>query len=130
MAPTVTAIYAALLGLMVIALGSRIAWLRRAHRIGLGDGGNQQLARAIRAHGNLVEYAPLALILMVLCELNGAPAVFLHALGVTLLVGRLLHAQGLLSSGGVSVGRTCGTTLTWIALLAGALGALRFALLG
>ena len=126
----ITAIYAAFLGLLVIALGSRIVWLRYTHRIGLGDGGNKQLARAIRAHGNLVEYAPMALILMAACELNGAPAVFLHAIGATLVVGRLLHAQGLSSSEGVSFGRACGTTVTWIVLLAGSLGALRFALIG
>ena len=126
----ITAIYAAPLGLMVIALGARIVWLRRSHRIGMGDGGNKQLARAIRCHGNLVEYAPMALILMTLCELNGAPGPFLHTVGATLVVGRLLHAQGLSSSGGGSFGRTCGTALTWIVLLAGSLGALRFALLG
>lgn len=126
----ITAIYAALLGLLAIALAGRIARLRYIHRIGLGDGGNKQLARAIRSHGNLVEYAPLALILMAACELNGAPTVFLHATGATLVVGRLLHAQGLSSSEGVSFGRSCGTTLTWIVVLAGSLGALRFALIG
>ena len=72
----------------------------------------------------------MALILMAACELNGAPAPFLHLVGVTLVVGRLLHAQGLTSSEGVSFGRTAGTALTWIVLLEGALGALRFALSG
>lgn len=72
----------------------------------------------------------MALILMAVCELNGAPAVFLHALGAALVVGRLLHAQGLSSSGGISFGRTVGTSLTWIVLLAGALGALGLAVIG
>ena len=124
----VTAIYAAPIGLLVVALAGRIAWLRWTYKVGLGDGGNPQLARAIRAHGNLVEFAPMALILMALCETNGAPAPFLHTTGTALVVGRLLHAQGLSSSSGVSFGRGVGTTLTWLVLLAAALGALLLAL--
>jgi uncharacterized membrane protein YecN with MAPEG domain len=46
------------------------------------------------------------------------------ALGATLVVARLWHAQGLFSSSGTSAGRFMGTNLTGLVILAGALAAL------
>jgi uncharacterized membrane protein YecN with MAPEG domain len=126
----VTAIYAAIVAVLVVVLGARIVPLRRSRRVGLGDGGDKDLRRAVRIHANLVEYAPMALILMAACELNGAPAWLLHGLGVALVAGRLLHALGLSRSSGISFGRTAGTALTWSVLLAGALAAVVLVLAG
>jgi hypothetical protein len=126
----VTAIYAAIVAVLVVVLGARIVPLRRSRRVGLGDGGDKDLRRAVRIHANLVEYAPMALILMAACELNGAPAWLLHGLGVALVAGRLLHALGLSRSSGISFGRTAGTALTWSVLLAGAFAAVVLVLAG
>ena len=52
------------------------------------------LLRRIRVHGNFAEYVPLALFLMALAELQGLPPLILHALGLSLLAGRALHAFG------------------------------------
>jgi uncharacterized protein len=38
---------------------------------------------------NAAEYVPLALVLMLILELNGASAAWLHVLGIALVVGRL-----------------------------------------
>ena len=46
--PQVTALYAGLLGLMLIFLSWRVVRLRRGEKVGMGDGGNKELARAIR----------------------------------------------------------------------------------
>jgi uncharacterized membrane protein YecN with MAPEG domain len=70
----------------------------------------------------------MALIMMAACEMNGAPAWLLHGLGAPLVVGRLLHVHGLARSSGISFGRTAGTALTWLVLLAGALAAVVLAL--
>ena len=126
----VTAIYAAIIAVLAVVLAARIVPLRRSRRVGLGDGGDRELTRAIRMHANLVEHAPLALILMAACELNGAPAWLLHGLGAPLVAGRLLHVLGLSRSTGISFGRTAGTALTWSVLLAGALAAVVLALAG
>ncbi|MGZ8238835.1 MAG: MAPEG family protein, partial [Methylobacter sp.] len=48
-----------------------------------------------RAHSNAVEYIPIALMLLLMLELNGAPKILIHILGATLLTGRILHAMGL-----------------------------------
>ena len=123
----VTAIYAAIIAVLAVVLAARIVPLRRSRRVGLGDGGDRELTRAIRMHANLVEHAPLALILMAACELNHAPSWLLHGLGVALVAGRLLHVLGLSRSTGISFGRTAGTALTWSVLLAGVLAAVWFA---
>ena len=49
------------------------------------------LYRAIRGHGNLIEYAPLFLILMLIAELNGLASTYLHSSGIIFTLGRLMH---------------------------------------
>ena len=49
------------------------------------------LYRAVRGHGNLIEYAPLFLILMLIAELNGLASAYLHSSGTIFTIGRLMH---------------------------------------
>ena len=51
----------------------------------------ETLYRAVRAHGNLIEYAPLFLILMLIAELNGLSSTYLHLSGSIFTVGRFMH---------------------------------------
>ncbi len=122
---SLTGVYAALIALLAIGLAGRVVVLRRRLRIGLGSGGEAALERAIRAHGNLVEYAPLALLLMFIIESAGGSRPLLHGLGLALLAGRLLHAWGLSGHAGVSFGRFYGTALTWLMIAVSALSLLR-----
>jgi len=126
--PKVALAIAAIHGLLLLVLVGRISRLRHARRIGLGDGGDPELARAIRVHGNFVEHVPLALVLLALLELGGLPAPWLWGLGGALLLGRLLHAFGLSRSSGVSLGRFYGTALTMVVVLAMSLAGLWLAL--
>lgn len=117
----VTAFYAGLLGVLMLFLAFRVVAVRRATAIGLGDGGNALLFSRIRIHGNAAEYVPLALLLMLMLEINGTSAGWLHVLGLSLLIGRVAHAQGLSTSTGVSPGRLVGNVLTWSVILIAAL---------
>lgn len=90
----VTPIYAALLALLFVFLSLRTIRLRRRHRFALGDGDNPELRRAMRAHANFAEYVPFALLLVYFVERDGAHLALVHALGLALLAGRLLHAWG------------------------------------
>ena len=63
-------------------------------------------------------------------ELGGAQAWFMHALGAGLLLARLVHAQGLGSNAGFSVGRAVGATLTLAVILVAAATLLKRALVG
>ena len=111
-----TALWAGLLALLYVPLGMRIVPLRFRHRQSLSDGGHPDLATAVRVHGNFNEYVPLALILMALLELNGLPGWGVHSLGLTLLVARVLHWQGLRADRATPA-RTIGMVLTWMVLL-------------
>lgn len=129
MAPTFTLLYAGLASLLLIALSYRVVALRRRHQVGIGTGSVNALERAIRAQANFSEYVPLALLLLALLEMTSAPALLIHALGVALILGRVLHAIGLNRSAGISSGRFVGTLLTWLVLLIGGLFATARALL-
>ena len=74
----VTGLYASLTGLLIVALAYRVVKLRRGQKIGLGDGGNSALALANRVHVNLIENAPIVLILMLVAEAGGLSAFYLH----------------------------------------------------
>lgn len=113
MAVPITALYAGIGALLLIALAALVVRRRRRYRVGLGHGGEIALERAIRAHGNAAEYVPLALVLLLVAELNGAAPALLHACGATLMAARLAHAWGLARHSGVSSGRTLGVAGTW-----------------
>lgn len=114
----VTALYAGLLGVLLLVLSYRVSMYRRRHGISLGDGGHKGLHAAIRVQGNFVEYVPTALVLLLLVELTGRQPAIVHGLGAALFLGRVLHAQGLTSNpDGKSPGRLLGILLTWLMLL-------------
>lgn len=118
MIPEITALYAALLVLWQIFLGFRISILRKKHQVGVGSGGNLELNVAVRCHGNAVETIPVAILLILIAELNGASTVLLHGAGIAFLAGRILHAWGLTrTQGNISFGRFAGMLLTWLVFL-------------
>lgn len=114
----VTAVFAAITALLMLFLAWRVTTFRRKHNTGLGDSGERDFEVAIRAHANLVEYAPIALILMAIGELNGVYVIYVYAVGMLFVVGRLLHAWGFIQSrGGSHMGRLVGTLFTWVSIL-------------
>lgn len=117
---TITPLYAGLLALCYFVLSIRVIGGRRAGNVTLGDGGDASLLRRIRAHGNFAEYVPLVLVLMVLLETASTPAWLLHAIGATLLIGRLLHAYALSFTEKFMLGRVVGMMMTFAALVTSA----------
>jgi len=90
----VTPLYAAILALLFVALSIRTIRLRRRLKVAIGAGETSILSRAVRVHGNFIEYTPIALLLMLLMELSLTSGLFVHTLGLLLLTGRMLHAYG------------------------------------
>jgi hypothetical protein len=123
-----TALYAALLALLLLALSVRVIQLRWRYLVGLGDGGQPVLARAIRVHGNFCEYAPIGLILLFLVERAAFAPWIVHGLGLALVAGRAAHAWGLGRDDGPSLGRAAGMALTFGMVLVAAVLALYAAL--
>jgi len=119
--PAVSALYAALIGLLAFVLTVRVILNRVKSGVQAGDGGNARLAQAIRAHGNFAEHAPLALLLIVLAEVVGTPITIIHVLGVALLIARLANAFGLSRSLGPTMPRQAGAGLTGVVVIASCL---------
>lgn len=126
--PKITLLFASLHVLLMLALLVPISRHRHDHKIGVGDGGDPLLARKVRVHGNFIEHAPFALLMLGLLELCGLPAIWLWGFGSALLLGRLMHAVGFSRRAGYSVGRFTGTALTWLVFLLMALAGLWLAL--
>ena len=116
----VTPFYAGLLALWFAVLSLRVIMRRRSNATSLGDGGNAGLLRAIRGHGNFAEYVPLILLMMALLEFGHTSIYVLHALGILLVVARLLHGYALSFTGRFFLGRVAGTLLTLFVLTASA----------
>jgi uncharacterized membrane protein YecN with MAPEG domain len=112
----VTPLYAGLLTLWFVALSVRVVNIRRSGII-FGDNGDIRVTRVVRAQANFAEYVPLALLLMGFLEVSRYSIYILHALGVTLLVARLLHGLGLSFGWQVRLTRVAGAALTFVVLL-------------
>lgn len=108
----ITALYAGLLALLLVALALRVIRMRWKFRIGIGDGGERALSCAIRVHGNAAEYVPIALLLLLAAELDHAAPVLLHGCGIVLVAARIIHAAGLDRTAGASWQRVAGTVGT------------------
>lgn len=116
----ITAMYAAVLAVMYVGLALAVVRQRFKLRVGLGDGQQPELIKAIRIHGNFAEYVPLLLVIMLIAEQQQAAAWQIHLLGVFTVGGRLLHLTGLRRSSGTSIPRFLGMIATFAALLCGA----------
>jgi uncharacterized membrane protein YecN with MAPEG domain len=95
MAPSIVPVYTAILAMGYIYLAVRVIRVRRVERIAIGTGGNPRVERAMRAHANCAEYAPLGLLLLAFAELLGSPAWLIHLLAATLVAARAVHAYGI-----------------------------------
>lgn len=94
---TITIFAAVACGLIFLALSIGISYLRITRRVSLGDGGDYLLGRTIRAHANWAEFVPISLILLWLAETTQANHVVLWVAAAMLVVGRFLHAWGLVT---------------------------------
>lgn len=109
---------AGLLGLLTVALSLHVGRLRGRKKIFLGDGGDPEMLAAIRAHANLVEFAPICLLLVYLAaDFYGFMVTAI--LSLVLLVSRALHAGGML--GVIPMGRFLGATGTVVVLTVAAI---------
>lgn len=120
------ALWSGLLILLLIGLSGLTVRRRQRHLVAFGDGGNPELTAATRAFGNAAEYIPAGLIALTLLALTGAPPLMIHAIGATLMIGRIVHAIGLLFQKGPSLGRVAGMMLTYGALLVAAVSLIAY----
>lgn len=116
---TVTAVFVLMSIPMAIAVGVH----RARTGILLLHGEDEKLLRLMRAHGNFVEYVPLALLALAGAEVAGTAPWLIAACGGVLLLARLIHYFSLRASA-ESRGRAIGAALTTLTMMVLALAIL------
>lgn len=117
----VTLVLAGALALINLWLAFRVGQMRGQEKVSVGDGGNDRVLRAMRAHANLVEYAPFFLALVGLIEFSTGTSTLLWVASILFVIGRVVHALGM---DGLAKGRAIGTGLTFVLMLLLALWAI------
>lgn len=126
----VTMLYAALLGLLFVILTFNVLRWRVDTIVDPTRYDSAKADRVSRVQGNFSESVPLALILLAGLELNGAPGLLLHGLGILLVGGRVSHAVGMTRKPLISLGRILGIQVTLMMLLIASIAALFMAFNG
>ena len=116
----ISTLLTSIIAMWLLVLSARIIALRGVSFLkffAFNNFGEEALARAIRAQGNLIEYAPIFLILLFIAEYNGAHPHMLYMTATLFMIARLMH--------GVAFGfmkyspflRVGGTLLTFLCIL-------------
>ena len=113
----ITLLYASLLTILAIFLAIKVGMNRVETKTMTGEGESSKLLQSIRAHGNLIEYAPLALILLALLEMQNLSDSMLHLCGALFFLARISHAYGVTISRESTPYRLVGAVGTWLIML-------------
>ena len=89
--------YGSISGFIIVWLSLNVIKTRLERNIIIVDGEDTRLRIAIAAQLNAVEYIPIALLLLILLEYNGANLVVVHIFGLLLITGRVIHASAILT---------------------------------
>ena len=90
----ITSLYASLIAIILIILSIRVIAARGNPAFKfftLKSDDKFTLERVIRGHSNLIEYAPIFLILLYFFEITKSNSFYVHVYGFAFLIGRLMH---------------------------------------
>lgn len=123
--PQISCFWIGIYGFIQVALWLRIMSVRApkssaTHKLqNLAASSDNENLRVTRAHGNYTENAPIFAIMLLMVDLLGViPASILDATGFVFATGRFLHATGLDTDEGDTIGRMGGALLTLLSLIA------------
>lgn len=105
----------AILLFVFIALSINAAFTRRKSGLAVGEADNENLLRAVRAHGNFVEYTPMFLISLFLIDHVSKNCEYILVIGSGFILGRISHATSMFLKKGIL--RITGMFLTFTPLL-------------
>ena len=117
---SITPIYIAILGLLFLPITIRVGLYRIKSSISIGTGDDPEMVRRMRGQANFIETVPMALILLIVMEVLGASNTWLHALGLTLVLGRIAHYFGLIEMAPLAF-RVIGIAATLLTILLGSI---------
>jgi uncharacterized protein len=118
-----------ILAVAVLAIGSACLaiWVivqRVRLKVEWGDGGNTDMAQAVRAHANFAEHVPMALLAVGASEIVGASRPLVIGMAASLIAARALSAYGLSRTLGPSFARQAGASITIAVMILAGLAAL------
>ncbi len=116
----ISTLLTSIIAIWLLILSARVIALRGASFLkffSFNNFGEEALQRAVRAQGNLIEYAPIFLILLFIAEYNGTHPHMLYMSATLFMIARLMH--------GVAFGfmkyspflRVGGTLLTFLCIV-------------
>ena len=121
----IVALYVGLNALVLLVLAYNVGSRRgRQGQLQPGDTGDATLIRAIRAHANFAEHAPIVLILLLSLALLGVAPFWLHLYGGGFTAGRLIGAFGMMRDKHPNALRFVGNLATGLVLLIGGIAAI------
>lgn len=112
----ITLIFIALMAILQFPMTVAVGLYRVKTDIHFMDGGNMNLMRRMRAHGNFTETVPITLLAMAGAEYVGTPQSLLWIGGSALVAGRLIH-YATVARFGWGNGRAAGMLLTFTAMI-------------
>jgi uncharacterized membrane protein YecN with MAPEG domain len=89
----ITSLYVILMAALYIGHTWYLILLKRHARLRRVDWPMRRYDRASHGRDFIAQYTPLALLLLAVVEIGGAPDVVLHALGLLLVAAALLHCH-------------------------------------
>ncbi len=114
----ISAFYAGIMGLFVIYMAKLVTDVRLKIKKTATDEQKLALHVAVRAHGNAIEYIPIALVLLLMAELSGWSSLWLHGFGAMFVLARISHGYGYTKTlGKPSKFRFYGIIFTWLAII-------------
>jgi len=116
----------AILLFIFIALSFNAAFTRRKSGLAVGEGDNETLLRAVRAHGNFTEFTPMFLISLIVVDQLSKNCDYVGILGLLFIIGRIFHALSMFLKKGIL--RVIGMMLTLIPLISNLIYSLIFIL--
>ncbi len=111
-APVVSVVTVGVLIIFQMAMLLAVVVIRRRDKQSLGDGGNADLLRATRRHGNFAENAAIFVIGLALFEMIGGERLTAEVFAGIFIIGRVAHAIGLSLKNTANLYRVLGTVLT------------------
>ena len=113
----ITLLYTSLITMLAIFLAFKVGITRGKTNTLLGEGDSSELLQSIRSHGNLMESAPITLILLLLLEMQSVADWKLHLIGSSFFLFRILHAYGISISRESTPYRVVGALGSWMLML-------------
>jgi uncharacterized membrane protein YecN with MAPEG domain len=125
----IAGLYVGLNALLLLVLAYNVGARRGAQdQLQPGDTGDAALTRAIRAHGNYAEYAPMVLLILVMLAWLGFTPLVLHLYGGIFTAGRVIGAVGMMRERHPNALRFTANAVTGLALLGGGVALIACAL--